>query len=74
MDAIIIEKEALQLPEVERALLADKLLESISRISPETRESWIMESQNRMQAFRAGKVDAVEGSKAIAELQAQFRK
>jgi hypothetical protein len=33
MDAIIIEKEALQLPEAERALLADKLLESISRIS-----------------------------------------
>jgi hypothetical protein len=74
MDAIIIEKKALQLPEAERALLADKLLESISRISPETRESWIKESENRMQAFREGKVDAVEGTEAIAELQAQFRK
>ena len=27
-----------------------------------------------MQAYREGKVDAVEGPKAIAELQAQFRK
>ena len=74
MDAIIIEKEALQLPEVERALLADKLLESISRISSETLESWIKESQNRMQPFCEGKVDAVEGPKAIAGLQARFRK
>ena len=74
MDAIIIEKEALQLPEAERALLADKLLKSISRISSETRESWIKESQKRIQAFRKCKVDAVEGPKAIAELQARFRK
>ena len=74
MDAIIIEKEALQLPEAERALLADKLLESISRISSETRESWIKESQSRMQAFLEGKVDAVEGPKAIADLQARFKK
>ena len=74
MDAIIIEKEALQLPEAERALLADKLLESISRISSETRESWIKESQSRMQSFLEGKVDAVEGPKAIADLQARFKK
>ncbi len=47
MDAIILEKEALQLPEAQRALLADRLLESISKGSPELQELWTREAESR---------------------------
>ncbi|MEQ1842843.1 MAG: addiction module protein [Verrucomicrobiales bacterium] len=74
MDAAIIEKEALQLSEAERAVLADHLLASLSRTPAEIREAWIQEADERMRAFRAGEITAVEGPQAMAELRARFPK
>ena len=74
MDAIILEKEALQLPEAQRALLADRLLESIYKRSPELQELWIREAESRMTAFREGKIKAVDGPQAMADLRTRCKR
>lgn len=68
MEAVIIEKEALQLSEIERAVLADRLLASLSHRSAEFEAAWLRESSSRMEAFRAGKIEAVSGPEAMADL------
>ena len=72
MDAAIIEKEALQLPEYDRALLADRLIESISPIPDDQRKAWIRESDDRLQAFHEGLIPAVDGPKALEDLRKKF--
>ena len=72
MEAAIIEKEALQLSDCQRAVLADRLLESLSRRTGELEEAWICEAENRMAAFREGRIEAVSGLRAMAELRACF--
>lgn len=72
MDAIIIEKEALLLPESARALLADRLLESISKVSPELKTFWVNEAEERLEAYHQGVLSAVDGPKAMIELARQF--
>ncbi|MEZ0389372.1 MAG: addiction module protein [Verrucomicrobium sp.] len=74
MDVAIIEKEALLLPEGQRALLADRLLESLSPIPSKLQEAWIKESDSRMSAFRAGEILALDGPHTISTLRARFRK
>ena len=68
----MIEKEALFLPDAERALLADRLIESLSCTPPELKASWIRESSERMDAFHRGEIEAVDGPSAIAELKKRF--
>jgi putative addiction module component (TIGR02574 family) len=70
MDAMIIESEALRLPEAERALLADRLLQSLA--PSEFQDEWIQEVESRMQAYEAGELAAVDGPEAIAALRARF--
>ena len=72
MDTAIIEKQALQLTDSERALLADRLLSSLSQTSDELKEAWIREADERMKAFREGKIAAVDGPDAIKDLKARF--
>ena len=72
MDAAIIEKEALQLPESSRALLADHLIQSLRLVTPDLCETWVREADSRMAAYRAGEIAAVDGPAAMAKLRAQF--
>lgn len=72
MDPAIIEKEAMQLTAPERALLADRLLTSLSQLSDERKEAWIREADDRMQAYRNGEIKAFDGPEAMAELKARF--
>ncbi len=74
MDPAIVEKEALKLSESERAVLADRLLASISKTPTAIREAWIREAEERMHAFRDGKISALDGPDAMAELRARFAK
>ncbi|MEO8614757.1 MAG: addiction module protein [Luteolibacter sp.] len=68
MEAVVIEKEALRLPENERARLADRLLESLSRRPAELEAAWLLEADSRMTAFREGLIEAVAGPEAMAKL------
>lgn len=72
MDAAILEKEALQLPETARAVLADRLLESISHMPAGLEAAWMREADDRMEAFEEGRITAISGSEAMAELRAGF--
>lgn len=72
MDAVVLQKEALQLPEKDRALLADSLLASLSTTSAELENAWAREACERMEAFQAGRIDAVDGPSAMAELRSKF--
>lgn len=72
MEAAIIEKEALQLPDSERAVLADRLLESLSRRPVGLDAAWIREADSRMAAFQEGRIASVDGPEAMAGLRAEF--
>ena len=72
MEAAIIEKEALQLPDSERAILADRLLESLSRRPAGLDAAWIREAENRMAAFREGLIEGIDGPRAMTELRDEF--
>lgn len=74
IDTAIIEKEAMQLPEADRALLADRLIRSLSRTPSALTDAWIDEADSRMNAYHAGRITAVDGPKAIAELRSRFGK
>jgi len=74
MDAAIIENNAMKLDEFQRALLADRLLDSIIPISKNLRQSWIKESENRLKAYQAKDISAVDGPQVIAELSERYRK
>jgi hypothetical protein len=72
MEAGMIVKEALQLPEGERAMLAERLLESLCRRSVESEAAWLSEAESRMAAFREGSIEAVDGLVAMNELRKMF--
>lgn len=72
MEAVIIEKEALQLSDCERAVLADRLLASLSRKPIGLDEAWLREADDRMKAFHEGTIKAVNGPEALAALRRNF--
>ncbi len=74
MDAAVIEKEALMLPEAQRALLADRLLESLSGSSQATVDAWLVEAESRWEAYQRGEIQAVDGPSAMAALKERFSK
>jgi len=71
-DTAVIEKQAMQLPDVDRALLADHLIQSLSRVPAALKDAWVEEVESRMAAYRHGKIAAVDGPSAMAELRSRF--
>lgn len=69
MDSILLKQEALKLSPHERAQLIDALLESLDPAEQaEIDRAWLEESKDRLKAFRAGDIDAVNGETALTEL------
>ena len=68
MDAAIIEREALSLTVAERALLADRLLQTLDQEDPERMERWGLEADRRLQAFERGEIASVDGPEAVAAI------
>ena len=67
-----MEKEALQLSDCERAVLADRLLESLSRRPAGLDDAWLGEADDRMMASRVGEIEAVSGPDSLADLRREF--
>ena len=62
-------EEAMQLPAASRALLADKIVESLDFSQPdEIQKVWAAESLRRRDEVRSGKVKAIPGEQVIAEV------
>ncbi|WP_038160294.1 addiction module protein [Verrucomicrobium sp. BvORR106] len=74
MNAATIEKEALQLTEVERAVLADRLIESLDHTPSELKKSWADEANSRLDAFQKGEILALDGPKTLNALKSRFQK
>ena len=52
---------ALSLPDESRAVLAEKLLDSLGdKIPQDIEEAWIKEAERRLQAYREGKIKAIK--------------
>lgn len=74
MDSIILEKEAMKLSEGDRALLADRLLQSVTHTPDSLTKAWIDESADRLQAYRDGRLDSIEGQEALRLIRDQVKK
>ena len=54
-----VEQEALNLPEKERALLAERLLCSLDNETPDfNEERWLQEAERRYEEYKAGRMTA----------------
>ncbi len=60
-------KEALDLPPIERAALADQLLASLDRPDEAIDEVWRKEIAARLRAYRSGTVATVAAEEILAE-------
>ena len=55
-----IEKKALELPEKERALLAEHLITSLEKTyDPDVESAWVEESERRYQAYKSGSIQGI---------------
>ncbi len=73
MEAVIIEHEALRLPEGQKALLIEKLIESISPIDQSIQKSWVKECEDRMEALDSGLISQIDGNEAIKSVRSSLR-
>jgi len=68
-------EEMLALPADVRALLADRLVESLDPLADEeVRASWAAEAVRRRDEVRSGKVEAIPGEVAAAQVRSLLRK
>ena len=68
MDVATIEREALALTVAERALLANRLLQTLDLEDPERMRRWGGEAERRLQAFERGEMAATDGPEAVAAI------
>ena len=68
-----IAEEALALPSEARALLADRLVESLDPAEDGIlHQLWAVEAQRRLQELRSGAVQAIPGEEALASLRKKY--
>ncbi|MFC1583032.1 addiction module protein, partial [Planctomycetota bacterium] len=61
-----IEEKALNLPESERAVLAEHLISSLeNKYDPDVEAEWIKEAEKRYQAFKAGDITGIPAQEAL---------
>ena len=75
MDSVILANEALKLPPSERAQIIDALWRSLDTAEQASiDQAWLRESHDRLEAHRAGRLEAVDGEQALREIEAGLRK
>ncbi len=63
----LLTQELLSLPSISRALLAEKLVESLEfDTDPTIQATWAAEAKKRRDTVRNGTVQAIEGEEALA--------
>lgn len=62
-------QEILALPSASRALLADRLVESLEfDTDPVIQEAWVTEAKKRRDEIREGMIQSVSGEEALAQV------
>lgn len=70
-----ITEEALALPSEARALLADRLVESLDPMEDGyIRQLWVKEALNRRDDIRSGRVQTIPGDEGLARVRQAFSK
>jgi len=68
-----IAEEALALPSEARALLADRLAESLDPAEDGyIHQLWVKEAQRRLDDVRSGRVQTIPGEEALAQVRRAF--
>ena len=74
MSGTVLEKEALKLSAEEKARMIDALWRSLDSTDQETIDrAWLAESRDRLRAFRAGELKALDGENAIKSIEAELK-
>ena len=73
MESVLIEKEAMKLPLFERALLVDRLLQTLDAEKDSSIKVWAEVTEKRLEKFRAGKIEALDGQVVIESLRKELR-
>ena len=75
MDSAILAKEALQLTPFEKAQIIDVLWQSLDPAKQKSVDrAWLAESRNRLQAFRAGELKALDGGETLRSITSELGK
>jgi putative addiction module component (TIGR02574 family) len=70
MDSASLAKEVLKLPPLERAQIIDALWSSLDPAEQNAiDQAWLLESQDRLAAFRAGQLTAINGEEALRAIE-----
>jgi hypothetical protein len=65
----LLTKELLSLPSISRALLAEKLVESLEfDTDPTVQATWTAEARKRRDAVRDGPIQTIEGEDALDQV------
>ena len=74
MSGTVLEKEALKLSAEEKARMIDALWRSLDPAEQKSvDQAWLAESRDRLRAFRAGELKALDGEDAINSIEAELR-
>jgi putative addiction module component (TIGR02574 family) len=75
MESAILAKEALQLTPFEKAQIIDALWQSLDPAEQKSIDrAWLAESQDRLKAFRAGEIKALDGESALQAIEAELHR
>ena len=72
MESVLIEEEAMKLPLVERALLVDRLLQTLDDEKNSSIMAWAEVTEKRLEKFRAGEMEAFDGQAVIESLRKEL--
>lgn len=75
MSGAVLEKEALKLSAEEKARIIDALWRSLDPAEQETLDrAWIAESRDRLRAFQAGELEALDGEASPNSTEMELKK
>ena len=75
MSGIALEKEALKLSAEEKAHMIDALWRSLDPAEQAAIDrAWLAESRDRLEAFRKGELDALDGDATLKSIESELRR
>lgn len=72
MEPAILEREALNLPEAQRAVLIERLIQSLTEFGDDRSDRWLKESTARHGASKDGLIGALDGDSFVAQLRSDL--
>jgi len=66
--ALVILHQALELSSNDRAALVEGLIASLDKPDPALDEIWLKEAEDRLTAYRAGELGAIDSERVFADL------